>query len=77
MAKQSRIIMGCMSLRNFVRESFLGDKDFELCDHDENYVSGVGESSTQEQVAGSIQGEEDRNMNQFRDWIADGLFNRL
>jgi hypothetical protein len=56
---------------------FLGDKDFELCDHDENYVPEVGESITQEQVAGSVQGEEDRNMNQFRDWIADGLFNRL
>jgi hypothetical protein len=79
MAKQSRIIMGCMALHNFIRESFLGDKDFELCDHDENYVPEVGESSTQEQeqVAGSVQGEEDRNMNQFRDWIADGLFNKL
>jgi hypothetical protein len=79
MAKQSRIIMGCMALHNFIRESFLGDTDFELCDHDENYVPEVGESSTQEQeqLAGSVQGEEDRNMNQFRDWIADGLFNRL
>jgi hypothetical protein len=50
-----------------------------LCDHDENYVPEVGESSTQEQeqVAGSVQGEEDRNMNQFRGWIADGLFNKL
>jgi hypothetical protein len=68
-----------MALHNFIRESFLGDKDFELCDHDENYVPEVGESSTQEQeqLAGSVQGEEDRNMNQFRDWIADGLFNRL
>lgn len=57
----------------------MGDKDFELCDHDENYVPEVGESSTQEQeqVAGLVQGEEDRNMNQFRDWIADGLFNKL
>jgi hypothetical protein len=50
----------------------------ELCDHDENYVPEVGESSTQEQeqVACSVQGE-DQNVNQFCDWIADGLFNRL
>jgi hypothetical protein len=55
----------------------LGDKDFGLCNHDENYVSEVGESNTQEQIADSVQGEEDRNMNLFHDWIVDGLFNRL
>jgi hypothetical protein len=49
MAKQGRIITGCMALHNFIMESFLGDKDFELCDHDDNYVPEVGESSTQEQ----------------------------
>jgi hypothetical protein len=42
MPKQSKIIMGCMSLYNFIRESYLGDKDFDLCDHDENYVPEIG-----------------------------------
>jgi hypothetical protein len=28
-----------MALHNFIRESYLGDKDFDLCDHDDNYVS--------------------------------------
>jgi hypothetical protein len=39
MPKQSKIIMGCMALHNFIRESYLGDKDFDLCDYDDNYVS--------------------------------------
>jgi hypothetical protein len=53
-----------------------------LCDHDENYVPEVGETSvvgvfSQEIAAGPVEGEEDRSMNQFREWIADGLFSRM
>ncbi|XP_020402089.1 uncharacterized protein [Zea mays] len=80
MPKQSKIIMGCMALHNFIRESYLGDKDFDLCDHDENYVPEIGESSTAGAISQdvvSVQGEDDYNMNEFREWICDGLFSRM
>ena len=38
MPKQSKIIVACMTLRNFIRESDLAYRDFDLCDHYENYV---------------------------------------
>ncbi|WVZ58991.1 hypothetical protein U9M48_009201, partial [Paspalum notatum var. saurae] len=38
LAKQSKIILACMALHNFIRESALVDMDFEMCDRDENYV---------------------------------------
>jgi hypothetical protein len=36
--KQSQIIIAYMALHNFIRMSGLVDKDFDSCDHDENYV---------------------------------------
>jgi hypothetical protein len=53
MPKQSKIIMGCMALHNFIRQSYRGDKYFDLCDHDDNYVSEIGETS----VAGAVSQE--------------------
>ena len=35
--KQARIIVACMALHNFIRESRIRDKDFSPCDEDENY----------------------------------------
>ena len=32
MEKQSQIIMACMSVHNFIRESALADTDFDMCD---------------------------------------------
>lgn len=76
MPKQSQIIMACMALHNFIRESAQADKEFDRCDHDENYVPLAEASSSQGNIANTRQGDEDQNMNQFRDWIADGLFSR-
>jgi hypothetical protein len=47
-----------------------------------HYVPEIGESSTagaisQETVVVSVQGEDDCNMNEFREWICDGLFSRM
>ena len=77
MAKQSQIIMACMAVHNFIRESALADTDFDMCDQDENYVPMAEASSSSQGNRRRIrQGDEDRNMNRFRDCIADGLFRR-
>jgi hypothetical protein len=34
--KQTKIIVACMALHNFIRESQLEDKEFDKCDNDEN-----------------------------------------
>jgi hypothetical protein len=38
MWKQSKIIIACIAIHNFIRESAMEDDDFDVCDHDENYV---------------------------------------
>jgi hypothetical protein len=35
--KRTRIIVACMALHNFIRESRIGDRDFHKCDADANY----------------------------------------
>jgi len=76
MAKQSKIIMACMALHNFIRQSGMMDDLFDLCDQDENYDPNGEASSSQANNANRCQGDEDQHMNQFRDWIANGLFSR-
>ena len=39
MVKQTKIILACMTLHNFIRESAMADADFEMCDNDEKYIS--------------------------------------
>jgi hypothetical protein len=83
--KQSKIISACMTLHHFIRESRLEDKDFHGCDEDENFIPTVDEPSelrrrrqrlrrANEQV-GEDMGD-DRDMNKFRDWMANGLYER-
>ncbi|WVZ92663.1 hypothetical protein U9M48_038709 [Paspalum notatum var. saurae] len=78
MHKQSKIIMACMAVTNFIRESAMTDEEIDKCDVDENYVPDEpgGASTSQANIASSSRVEEDHNMNQFRDWIADGLSSR-
>lgn len=59
-----------MALHNFIRESAIADADFDKFDSDDNYLR-LSESS----VGGSNNNleDEDRDMNAFRDSIADGL----
>lgn len=61
-----------MTLHNFT-ESAMSDDDFSLCDHDE---PTSGAASSQQNRDTTLDMDEDRNMNEFRDWIVDGLFNR-
>ena len=68
--KQSKIIVACMAAHNFIRESKISDTDFDLCDQDENYVPLHARSSN-----GNATDERDSAMmNQFQDWVADGLW---
>jgi hypothetical protein len=36
--KRSKIIVACMALHNFIRDSAMRDKDFDKCDEDESYM---------------------------------------
>ena len=74
MAKQSKIIMAYMALHNFIRQSGMMDDLFDLCDQDENYIPIEEGTSTQATRGTTRFGDEDENMNQFRDWIVNGLF---
>ena len=65
-----------MALHNFVRENDKKDRDSERCDEDENYNPLEEPSSSQANGASTTHADEDQNMNQFRDWIADGLYAR-
>jgi hypothetical protein len=76
MPKQSQIVIACMALHNFFRDSFMSDDDFNLCDQDENYVPLSGASSSQLGTSTARKGGEHKTMNEFRDWIANGLFAR-
>jgi hypothetical protein len=48
MVKQTEIILACMALHNFIRESAIADANFERCENDENYMSIPTICSSQE-----------------------------
>ena len=64
-----------MALHNFIRASGLVDKDFALCDRDENYVPPEA-SANQPWTTPAPSREDAEEMNAFRESIALGLFNR-
>jgi hypothetical protein len=68
MVKQTKIILACMTLHNFIRESAMADADFEMCDNDENYISIQSNNLFEED------GDEEQGMNAFHDNIANVLF---
>jgi hypothetical protein len=74
MHKQSKIIIACMAIHNFIRESALEDSDFDFCDRHENVVPMSTMLRTGTQNTNAV--DEDINMNTFHDEIANGLFNR-
>jgi hypothetical protein len=78
MTNESKIIIACMAIHNFIRESAMTDEEFDMCDRDENYIPVVQEGASASQGNGTSTyfGDGDHDMNQFRDWIVDGLFSR-
>ncbi|CAN6325257.1 unnamed protein product [Urochloa humidicola] len=73
MRKQNKIIHSCMALHNFIRESKLRDQDFDMCDQDEEYIPMLMASSSRQSGANIHLGDEDVDMNAFRDSIANAL----
>ena len=69
--KQSKIIVACIALHNFIRQSQLADIDFDLCDQDENYVPLSMPTTTTNDSTNEM---DSAAMNQFRAWVADGLW---
>ena len=65
-----------MALHNFIRHSGMMNDLFDLCDQDENYNPNEERTSSQATGGNTHYGDEDENMNQFRDWIANDLFTR-
>jgi hypothetical protein len=75
--KQSKIIMACMALHNFIRQSGMMDDLFHLCDENKNYDPN-DEETPGTSIRTEIQPEdEDESMNEFHDWIANSLMSRL
>ena len=74
--KQTRIIVACMALHNFIRESRITDREFDMCDANANYFPMPPQSSQQnwQEDKPLI---EDTNMNAFREELAYALFHGL
>ena len=70
--KKSKIIVACIALHNFIRESQLADIDFDKCDQDENYIPLPVPTTTP--TYDSTNEMDSAAMNQFRNWVADGLW---
>jgi hypothetical protein len=70
MEKQTKIIIACMALHTFIRDSALDDELFAQCDVNEDFVSDFDEATTSQP---HVNGEEESDMNILRDSIADGL----
>jgi hypothetical protein len=71
--KQARIIVACMALHNWIRESNLHDKEFYKCDQNENYMPGNMQPEPSTPLPGVQLGVEHGNMNVIRENIADAL----
>lgn len=79
LAKQSKIIVACMALHNFIRENDEADEDFARVEMDEEYVD---EGHLSDDYSGAFAAYEehdqsDDNMNAFRDQLAHALYYRL
>ncbi|XP_024310351.1 protein ALP1-like [Brachypodium distachyon] len=68
--KQTKIIIACMALHNFIRESEIFDEDFDKCDRDENYMPPGHVVVTN---GWNHEGQGNVNMNASRQAIANGL----
>jgi hypothetical protein len=68
--KQKKIIIACIALHNFIRDSALSDELFQMCDEDEEYIPPVVSS---EGVHNNSSSSDDVDMCAFHDFIAHSL----
>ena len=70
---QKHIIIACLALHNFIRDSNLRDKEFERCDADEEYLVQETSGTTQTQGDESEDVENEDTMNTIRSRITNDL----
>jgi hypothetical protein len=68
MEKQTMIIIACMALHNFIRDSNLSDVDFDRMAADETYIDEDGDMG-----ASTSQFVDEEDMEDVRDVIAQAL----
>ena len=69
---QKNIIIACMALHNFIRDSKLSDNFFDKCDADEEYVPTVLRREVAPTQADPVEEEENEDtMDTIRSRIAD------
>jgi hypothetical protein len=73
--KQAKIIMACIALHNFIRDSHLSDKEFDRCDANEDYMPRAAHAAAAAaaQQGDEVEGHNEVTMNSIREMIADGL----
>jgi hypothetical protein len=74
--RQKQIIIACMALHNFIRDSELRDEEFDKCDDDEDYMPNNEDDNAGQEVAepyedGIPESENEVSMNTIRDNIAN------
>ena len=72
--RQKKIIIACMALHNYIRETKLPDEEFDKCDQDEDYILGGEQPLQGDEVAAK---RDAAYMNSMRDIIADSLFSTM
>ena len=75
MGTQKRIILACIALHKFIRDSQLRDKQFDRCDEDENYVPKVQRQSTTLAGDTALSGTNIDDMKARHEHIATAVFN--
>ena len=70
---QKHIILACMALHNFIRDSKLRDREFDKCDQDEDYLPEAARATPHTQGDDVLEGENEESMNNVRSRIADAL----
>jgi hypothetical protein len=58
---QSKIVFACMALHNFIQGSVMPDMDFDICDHDDNYMPMEVSISSLSRGRSDELGDEDHN----------------
>ena len=72
--RQKKIIVACVSLHNYIRDTKLRDKEFDRCDADENYMPKVVRRAAPIPHDRAPPSEDTVNMKMVRNTIADSLF---